>query len=77
MFSIRILRDQPLIKFDRQLPMFNWRYPFHFERQWMQDQRASYVASRKVAVRRRAVYIYIPFCESVEGRFSIASTPGH
>src|SRR5271165_6789728 len=65
MFSIRILRDQPLIKFDRQLPMFNWHYPFHFERQWMQDRRAPYVASRNAAVRRRAVYIHIPFCETI------------
>jgi anaerobilin synthase len=65
MFSLRILRDQPLIKFDRQLPMFNWHYPFHFERHRIQDWRAPYLGSRKTAVRRRAVYIHIPFCETI------------
>jgi anaerobilin synthase len=65
MFSIRILRDQPLIKFDRQLPIFNWHYPFSFEKHGMQDRRAPYVASRNAAVRRRAVYIHIPFCETI------------
>jgi coproporphyrinogen III oxidase-like Fe-S oxidoreductase len=65
MFPLQILREQPLIKFNQQLPMFNWHYPFNSEKDLNEDRLAPYLCPQKTTVRRRAVYIHIPFCETI------------
>jgi len=65
MFDLRILADQPLIKFNRQLPMFNWHYPFHCEDDRLADPCAPFKRVGRVDARRRAVYIHIPFCDTI------------
>jgi anaerobilin synthase len=65
MFDLRLVADQPLIKFDRQLPMFNWHYPFDRAEDWLADPMAPFKASGKAQARRRAVYIHIPFCDTI------------
>jgi anaerobilin synthase len=65
MFLLQILRDQPRIKFDQQLPMFNWHYPFSLKGNWISDRMAPFRTLREIPVRRRAIYIHIPFCETI------------
>jgi coproporphyrinogen III oxidase-like Fe-S oxidoreductase len=65
MFRLRLLPAQPLIKFNQQLPISNWAYPFHRDEDRHPDQLAAYATPKRAAVRRRAVYIHIPFCETI------------
>ena len=65
MFQLQLLPDQPLIKFDHQLPIFNWPYPFGREEDLIEDRRVPYLIRESAEVRRRAVYIHIPFCETI------------
>ena len=63
--DLRILHDQPLVKFDRQLPIFNWPYPFDREEDQLEDRLQPYLNPRRTAVARRAAYIHVPFCETI------------
>jgi coproporphyrinogen III oxidase-like Fe-S oxidoreductase len=65
MFDLQILADQPLIKFNRQLPMFNWHYPFDREEDRLVDALAPFTNPGRIATRRRAVYVHIPFCDTI------------
>ena len=65
MFQMRLLPDQPLIKFDRHLPVFNWGYPFDRDEDQIEDRLAPYLVPAKRRVARRAIYIHIPFCETI------------
>jgi coproporphyrinogen III oxidase-like Fe-S oxidoreductase len=65
MFDLRIIGQEPLIKFNRQLPYFNWHYPFAREEDLIEDRRTPYLAPTKTQVRRRAIYVHIPFCETI------------
>jgi len=65
MLDIRVLPDQPLIKFNHQLPVFNWHYPFVRDDDFAEDRRAPYLSFKNTQAPRRAVYIHIPFCETI------------
>jgi anaerobilin synthase len=65
MFDLHILPNQPLIKFDRQLPVSNWSYPFDRDEDRIEDRLAPYLIPKKPHVRRRAIYIHIPFCDTI------------
>ena len=42
MFRLRLFPTQPLIKFNQQLPISNWAYPFHRDEDRHPDQLAPY-----------------------------------
>lgn len=65
MFDIQIRPENQVVKFDRQLPMFNWHYPFGSTREWLSDPRSPFKDGSAVRARRRAVYIHIPFCDTI------------
>jgi oxygen-independent coproporphyrinogen-3 oxidase len=65
MFDLRIVADKPVFKFNRQLPMFNWHYPFHYESERLLDPCTPFKRFERVNARRRAVYIHIPFCDTL------------
>jgi coproporphyrinogen III oxidase-like Fe-S oxidoreductase len=65
MLDLRINAEHPLIKFNRQLPVFNWHYPFDREEDRTEDRLTPYLSFPKMQVRRRSVYIHIPFCETI------------
>jgi|SRR6516162_4649775 len=65
MFTLRLFPKQPIIKFDRQLPISNWAYPFHREADLNADRLAPYSFPNRTQIRRRAIYIHIPFCETI------------
>jgi len=65
MLDLQISADHPLIKFNRQLPVFNWHYPFDREEDLIEDRLTPYRAQSKTKARRRSIYIHIPFCETI------------
>jgi oxygen-independent coproporphyrinogen-3 oxidase len=65
MFTLRLLPKQRIVKFDRQLPISNWAYPFHRETDLNKDRLAAYAIANTGKSRRRAVYIHVPFCETI------------
>jgi oxygen-independent coproporphyrinogen-3 oxidase len=65
MWDLRILPNQPLIKFNRQLPVSNWCYPLNRDEDLNEDRLAPYFAPRKADGLRTAIYIHIPFCETI------------
>lgn len=67
MFDLQILPDQPFIKFDHQLPISNWSYPFDRDEDQLDDRLAPYLVPKKADVLRRAIYIHIPFCDTICG----------
>lgn len=66
MFDIRLIRDGDNVLFDRHLPIFNWPYPFDAEDCFTADPTYAY-RNPPTAPRRRAVYVHIPFCETICG----------
>lgn len=61
------LRFNPLptlLKFDRQLPVYNWYYPFQSEETELKDPFTAY-EQIDPHPRRRALYFHIPFCETI------------
>ena len=65
MFDLRLLPGEPLVKFNRQLPVFNWVYPLSRESDLIEDRSLPYRNWTERAARRRAVYIHIPFCQTI------------
>jgi anaerobilin synthase len=65
MFQLNILPNESLIKFDHQLPIFNWSYPFDNDEDNITARDRPYTANQSSAVRRRGVYIHIPFCQTI------------
>jgi coproporphyrinogen III oxidase-like Fe-S oxidoreductase len=53
-----------LLKFDRQLPVYNWYYPFETKECELADPFAVYTLIDPHP-RRRALYFHIPFCETI------------
>ena len=65
MLDLQVLPDQPLIKFNHQLPVSNWYYPFDRDEDLIDDRLVPYLTPKKTRVLRRALYIHIPFCETI------------
>lgn len=53
-----------LFKFDRQLPVYNWSYPFEEMGKKMADP-LSVFSQIEPQPRRRALYFHIPFCDTI------------
>lgn len=64
-FGLRLLPDEALVKFDRQLPISNWSYPLNREEDLCQNRYTPYLISSVPKVSRRAIYIHIPFCQTI------------
>lgn len=53
-----------LLKFDRQLPTYNWLYPFDLEGREI-DHPFSALEQLNTGDGRRALYIHVPFCDTI------------
>ncbi|HVU69733.1 MAG TPA: hypothetical protein VHD63_21545, partial [Ktedonobacteraceae bacterium] len=53
-----------LLKFDRQLPTYNWLFPFDLEEQKVADP-LSVLPLVEPGSGQRAMYIHVPFCETI------------
>ncbi len=65
MFEIELLPDRELFKFNRQLPFFNWYYPFDTDKDKLPNPYMPLLAWESLSIRRLAIYIHIPFCDTV------------
>jgi coproporphyrinogen III oxidase-like Fe-S oxidoreductase len=65
MFDVGLRTDNGNSPFARQLPVFNWYYPFEFETARVPTFMSALEAVDWSLARRRAVYFHIPFCETV------------
>jgi anaerobilin synthase len=65
MFDIRLVKNGEQTVFDRHLPVFNWPYPFDTEDRVLADIKLAYRTQMQAAPGRRAVYIHIPFCQTI------------
>ena len=52
------------LKFDRQLPTYNWLYPFALDNQKIANPYAA-LSQIEAGTGRRALYIHVPFCETI------------
>lgn len=53
-----------LLKFNRQLPVYNWLYPFELDDQKIADP-LSALPQIEPGTGKRALYIHVPFCETI------------
>lgn len=65
MFELELLPERVMFKFNRQLPFFNWYYPFEVDSDRSSDPLKPFLQLHRSCARRRAVYIHIPFCDTV------------
>ncbi|MFC5060250.1 coproporphyrinogen-III oxidase family protein [Saccharothrix xinjiangensis] len=54
-----------LMKFDRQLPFYNWLYPMKGQELDTVTHHDFHVGVRTEGVRSRALYVHIPFCDTI------------
>jgi oxygen-independent coproporphyrinogen-3 oxidase len=65
MFQLKLLPSEALIKFDRLLPVSNWSYPVSREIELIKDRYRPYFITASSQVLRTAIYIHIPFCQTI------------
>jgi oxygen-independent coproporphyrinogen-3 oxidase len=61
---VRFNPQPTLLKFDRQLPTYNWLFPFELEEQKIADP-FSVLPLIEPGSGKRALYIHIPFCDTI------------
>ncbi|HLG60795.1 MAG TPA: radical SAM protein [Ktedonosporobacter sp.] len=54
-----------LLKFDKQIPVYNWYYPFESDEHKIANTWDIYEELVDYHPRRRALYFHIPFCETI------------
>jgi anaerobilin synthase len=57
--------DQGFVKFDRQLPVYNWLYPLKGQETDTQRLGDAFARLDAAPIRSRALYFHIPFCETI------------
>lgn len=66
MFDLKINEHDTLLKFDRQLPVYNWYYPFLTADSPKVTAHDALVRLENVpGSRRRALYFHVPFCDTI------------
>ncbi len=62
--SMKLSEWPTLLKFDSQLPIYNWLYPFDKEENRVKDP-LSVFSRVKQDSGRRAIYVHVPFCDTI------------
>jgi coproporphyrinogen III oxidase-like Fe-S oxidoreductase len=65
MFDLRLVQQDGLFSFNRQLPFFNWYYPFDVDQDRLTIPLLPFLKFEKLEIKRCAAYVHIPFCETV------------
>jgi coproporphyrinogen III oxidase-like Fe-S oxidoreductase len=66
MFELKVNHHPTLLKFDRQLPVYNWYYPFPTSESPELDVHEALVRLEQApSGRRRALYFHVPFCDTI------------
>lgn len=62
---INFLPGKTLMKFDRQLPFYNWLYPMKGQELDTISHHEFHSGIRNEGVRSRALYFHVPFCDTI------------
>jgi anaerobilin synthase len=62
---INLMRGKSLMKFDSQLPVYNWLYPMKGQELETSTHHDFFNGVRSDAKRRLALYFHIPFCDTI------------
>ncbi|SCK10825.1 radical SAM protein [Streptomyces sp. WMMB 322] len=62
---MKLNKNSGLMKFDSQLPVYNWLYPLKGQETDTLTLRESYEKLETGPIRSRALYFHIPFCETI------------
>jgi len=65
MFDLQLIPSRKTVKFNQQLPFFNWYYPFDTDDDRLLNSSLPLLAFKTLHTQRRAIYIHIPFCETI------------
>jgi len=65
MFDLRLLSGEDGPPFNRQLPIFNWYYPFEADYELLANPVLPFLMREQALTRRCAAYLHIPFCETI------------
>ena len=62
---INLMPGKTLMKFDRQLPVYNWLYPLKGQELDKVSHHEFFANANTDMVRNRALYVHIPFCDTI------------
>jgi coproporphyrinogen III oxidase-like Fe-S oxidoreductase len=62
---INLMPGKTLMKFDSQLPVYNWLYPMKGQETDKASHHEFFAAPSTHVVRNRALYVHIPFCDTI------------
>lgn len=62
---INLMPGKTLMKFDRQLPFYNWLYPMKGQELDTVTHHEFHSGIRTEGVRSRALYFHVPFCDTI------------
>src|SRR5690606_32633006 len=65
MFDMHLNSHDTLLKFDQQLPVYNWYYPFPKEENEIFDSTKALEQLPRKKQGQRALYFHIPFCDTL------------
>ncbi|MEU8251097.1 radical SAM protein [Nonomuraea sp. NPDC048916] len=62
---MKLRHERTLMKFDRQLPIYNWLYPLKGQELEAISFREAHAVLDPAPIRSRALYFHIPFCDTI------------
>jgi coproporphyrinogen III oxidase-like Fe-S oxidoreductase len=62
---VKLISGKSLMKFDSQLPLYNWLYPLKGQEREPGGFRQAFAELDVTGVRSRALYFHVPFCETI------------
>jgi anaerobilin synthase len=65
MFDLKLIPQHGSFSFNRQLPIFNWYYPFDLHPAYEQNPVLPFLELERHPTRRCAVYLHVPFCDTI------------
>lgn len=65
MIDLQLNLRHSLLKFDAQLPVYNWYYPFVGADDVLTEPQKALEQAGKGDVKRRALYVHMPFCDTI------------
>jgi len=65
MFDLKLVPQDGLFSFNRQLPIFNWYYPFDLHPSYELNPVLPFLEFERSPKQRCAVYLHVPFCDTI------------
>ncbi len=65
MFDLKLVPQNGLFTFNRQLPFFNWYYPFDLHPAYELSPVLPFLEFERNPTQRCAVYLHVPFCDTI------------